>query len=221
MRFVAVALVLTALGCASEPQVTPTTRAHYTRPLVTDQLPFMYERANVRARELANDWCLRRYWPHSDEFVVCNPRPYINQSTPPMVTIVRYDATDRAQAYAVFTPVPCRMYGKCDVSMDTQNVWELDFVDHSAGLRGGLIFIGENAKHNDDALWSMQQRTVDALTVELANRFGRPVWSDPHQYGAVWQTATSDIGLFVMATGEWVVETHELRRTGPPGLAAL
>lgn len=223
MRFFAVALVLSALGCASTsgPQVTFKTRPQYTRSLVTDDLPYLAPRTIVRAHQSKNDWCLRREWPHSDEFVICDRHPYINRSTPPMVTIVRYDDTDRTTAYAVFTPVPCRMYGRCDTLMETNNLWELDFVDHSAGLRTNLVLVGESATHNDEDLWSMQQRMVDALTVELTNRFGAPVWRDPHQYGTAWQTAMSDVGLFVIDKGQWVVETHELRRSGPPGLAAL
>ena len=221
MRLAAVALVLSVLGCASDSQVTPATRPHYARPLVTDQLPFLEARAVLRAQQSQNDWCLRRTWQRSDEFVVCDPQPYLNRSTPPMVTIVRYDAADRARAFAVFTPVPCRMYGRCDTSMDATNVVEYDFVDHDHGLRGGLVFIGESADHAARALPSMQQRMIDALTVELSGRFGDPVWRDRHHYGAAWSSATEDIGLFVVGNGNWIVETHELRTTTPPGLSTF
>ncbi|HTL35616.1 MAG TPA: hypothetical protein VL326_20950 [Kofleriaceae bacterium] len=218
MRPATLALMLSAMGCA-EPQVTEANRPQYTRPLVTDQLPFFLERGVLREQQSHNDWCLRRTWPHSDEFAVCDPHPYLNRSTPPMVTIVRYNAADRAMAYAVFTPVPCRMYGRCDSRVDTDNIWERDLVDHDHGLRGGLLFIGESAQHHHEELPSMQQRMVDALTVELDKRFGAPVWRDPHQYGSAWSTATADVGLFVVGNGAWVVETHELRGNGPPGLA--
>jgi hypothetical protein len=110
------------------------------------------------------------------------------------------------------------MYGRCDSLDESTNVWERDFVDHDYGLRGGLVFVGETAEHRHQDLRSMQQRMVDALTVELSTRFGSPVWRDPYQYGSAWSTATADIGLFVVGDGEWVVETHELHRTGPPGV---
>jgi hypothetical protein len=220
MRFAAVALV-SVVGCASTPQVTAETEPQYTRPLITDQLPFRAERAAVRAQQDQNDWCLRRTWDHSDEFQICDKHPYLNRSTPPMITVVRYDSHDRATAYAVFTPVPCRMYGRCDQQLDAHNIVEWELVDHDYGLRGDLVYIGENADHRDEPLLSMQQRMVDALTVELAKRFGKPVWRDRHQYGAAWATATADIGLFVIGDGGWVVETHELHHTDPPSLVPM
>jgi hypothetical protein len=218
MRSVAALLVVSALACASEPQVTDKTRPQYQRPLVTDQLPFLAHRQWVRARLSRHDWCQRRTWPHSDEFVICDKRPYLDRSTPPMFSVVAYDSEDRTTAYAVFTPVPCRMYGRCDRLGEGANVMEYDFVDHDRGLRSGLVLVGENAEHLDQELGSMQQRMVDALTVELSTRFGSPVWRDRHHYGTAWSTENSDVGLFVVGNGEWVVETHELRRTTPPGL---
>jgi hypothetical protein len=57
------------------------------------------------------------------------------------------------------------------------------------------------------------------MAVELTTRYGPPNWEDVEHYGAVWQTATEEIGVFILDGGTWVIETHEPRIGGPPGLA--
>jgi hypothetical protein len=151
--------------------------------------------------------------------VLCDKHPYLKQSTPPMFTIVRYDALDRVMALAVFTPVPCRMYGKCDRLLQRSNIEEPDLVDHDAGLRVGLVALGQRGPTHDYDLPSMQQRMIDGLSVELQNRFGLPVWRDVHAYGTVWATRYSEIGLFVLDRGRWVVETYEFHPRRMPTLA--
>ena len=217
MRGVAVALVLSA--CASSPQVAPGKEARYTRPLVTDQYPFLLERSIVRESLANTGWCQRREWPNTDEFTKCDPRPYLNRSTPSMATFVQYDAGGRATAYAVFTPVPCRMYGRCDYTLG-RTARNRDFIDIDTGLRTHLVDVGRAASPHEEPMPSMQQRMVDALGVELKKRFGPPVWKEPREYGWVWSTATSQIGMFVVDSGAWVVETHELATQGPPGALA-
>src|SRR5262249_17531678 len=83
------------------------------RPMVGDNLPYGVERAKVREWPLAHDWCLGRRWDDTDEFIRCNPHEYLNATTPPMRSIIRYDAAGWSVAYAVFVPVPCTMYGTC------------------------------------------------------------------------------------------------------------
>jgi hypothetical protein len=212
---VRVVVLMIVAACASEPQAE-LPKQHFVRPLVTDKMPLLSDREQVRGYFGANDWCERRTWPQSEEFAICDPHPYLNRSTPPMFAIVRYDQ-NRATAFAVFTPVPCRMYGRCDALLEATNVAEYDFVDHEHGLRHGLVPIGQMAEHHDDPLPSMQQRMVDGLAQELDRRFGPRVWRDPHDYGSAWSTPTEDIGLFVVGHGRWVVETHELHATGSPG----
>src|SRR4051812_6724399 len=173
-RAAAMLFVLAACATQSQEQVTAQNRPQYRRPLVTDSVPFLAERARVRAYMSDHDWCAKRTWPHSDEFEYCDRHPYLNRSTPPADTIVAYNAADRVTTFAVFTPVPCRMYGHCDSLTEFENVRERDFVDHDHGLRADLVVVGESAKHRDEELMSMQQRMVDALTVELADRFGAP-----------------------------------------------
>src|SRR5258707_5482551 len=95
-----------------DPDAVPEVATH--RSLVTDQLPYHLERDKVRAWHDRNDWCLRRTWPLTDEFVICNHHPYMNPTTPAMYSMARYDSAGTTIAYATFTPVPCRMYGRCD-----------------------------------------------------------------------------------------------------------
>lgn len=217
MRGVAVVILLSA--CASSPQVVRSTEARYTRPLITDQYPFHLERATARAALAGTGWCQRREWPHTDEFTKCDPHPYLNQSTPSIATFVQYDAQDRATAYAVFTPVPCRMYGRCDYTLG-RTASDRDFVDHDIGLRSHLADVGRLVSPHEEPMPGMQQRMIDALGVELKKRFGLPQWKEPREYGWVWTTQTSQVGMFVVDSGAWVVETHELAVQGPPGFSA-
>ncbi|MDB4956427.1 MAG: hypothetical protein JWO36_3996 [Myxococcales bacterium] len=205
-----------AIGC----YVAPPAKLPDRRPLVTDQLPYRVERAIVRAWHLRNDWCLRRIWPSTDEFVICNHNPYLNSKTPAMYALVRYDGDARAIAYATFTPVPCRMYGRCDVITGrTVYASEHDFVDHSSGLYDHLADRGRAVEPHEQSLPSMQQMMFDALGQELRRRFGDPTWRDPRRYGMTWATTSSEIGEFVAGSGGWIVETHELRGA-PPSLTA-
>ena len=207
----AILVVAVMAGChsSSEPQMP----SEAQRPLVTDALPYQVSRADVRAWHDKNGWCLRRHWPNTDEFVVCDAiHPYMNPSTPPMYAMARYDDAGRSIAYATFTPVPCRMTGRCDrIPGRTVYSAEHDFVDHWSGLRDNLAAIGRAAPEEPVGLPSMQRRMVDLLAGELDRRYGAPSWRDPHDYGQTWETPKSDIGLFVGGNGTWIVETHEMR----------
>jgi hypothetical protein len=201
--------VMTACHSGTEPQAPSVAQ----RPLVTDALPYQVARADVRAWHEQHGWCLRRHWPSTDEFVVCDAiHPYMNLRTPPMYAMARYDNAGRSIAYATFTPVPCRMYGRCDrIPGRTVYNAEHEFVDHWSGLRDNLAEIGRAAPEEPVGLPSMQRRMVDLLTSELDRRFGAPTWRDPNDYGQTWETPTSDIGLFVGGNGTWIIETHEMR----------
>ncbi|HEV7554579.1 MAG TPA: hypothetical protein VGO00_03930 [Kofleriaceae bacterium] len=197
----------------------------FRRPLVTDQLPYQVARADVRHWHVSHGWCLRRTWPSTDEFVVCDQlHPYINSRTPPMYSMTKYDAAGVSIAYATFTPVPCRMYGRCDrIYGRTVYAAEHDFVDHQHGLYDHLADRGRAAQREDVGLPPMQNRMRNALATELDHRFGAPTWQDPGRYGTTWSTQSSEIGLFVGGRGAWVIETHELRGTteGPPGAVGV
>jgi hypothetical protein len=209
MRLAAVA-TLVALGCYVEP---PATLPDH-RSMATDDLAYLASRATVRAWHDHNNWCRRRTWAAADEFVICDPHPYLNLKTPPMYALARCDKTDRLVAIAIFTPVPCRMYGRCDrIYGRTTFGPELDFVDHKSGPYDHLADRGRNVPAHDMELPSMQHRMLDALAREPLRRFGTPTWQDPHRYGMTWSTRTSEIGLFVAGSGGWVVETHELITT--------
>ncbi|MBX3159210.1 MAG: hypothetical protein KF773_24795 [Deltaproteobacteria bacterium] len=200
------------VGCNVGPSTLPT-----QRPLVADQLPYLVDRADVQRWFLRNDWCRRRTWAQTDEFVICNPRPYLNPTTPAMYTLARYDDEGRVVAFAVFTPVPCRMYGRCDGILGrTFYAAEDEFVDRSNGLRQHLADRGRAVEPQRVGLPDMQQRMFDALTAELGHRFGRPTWQDDLRYGVTWASRTSEVGLFVAGNGGWLVETHEIRGA-PPG----
>jgi len=205
-------LLLIVVACYVAPPEKPAEH----RPLVTDQLPYLSGRDAVRAWHDHNDWCRRRTWPSTDEFVICNQHPYLNQSTPAMYTLAHYDPAGRVIAYATFTPVPCRMYGRCDrIYGRTVYASELDFVDHDSGLYDHLAERGRDVEPHETELPPMQHLMLDALAVEMNRRFGEPIWQDPRRYGMEWTTRTSDIGLFVAGSGGWVVETHELRGAAP------
>ncbi|HEX4456053.1 MAG TPA: hypothetical protein VH143_34570, partial [Kofleriaceae bacterium] len=110
-RFFLIVAMAVGAGCHANPEPA----MPITRSLVTDRLPYELSRAEVRAWHAQHGWCIRRTWPSTDEFVVCDAiHPYMNLHTPPMYAMARYDATNRSVAYATFTPVPCRMYGTCD-----------------------------------------------------------------------------------------------------------
>lgn len=187
------------------------------RTMVVDDVPYGTQRATVRAWHLAHDWCLRRTWPQSDEFVRCFRGEYLDQKTPPMYTIVRYGSSGASVAYAVFVPVPCRMEGSCD-RIDGGATWpaERPFVDPRRGLDADLSARGRAVQHPEAPLPEMQRLMFDALAPELDARCGRPTWHDG--YGATWRTRRSELGLFVGGNGAWVIETHELEGA-PPGLA--
>jgi hypothetical protein len=215
MRTFIALMFAVGIGCAPppvsapDPNAIPAAETH--RSLVTDELPYHFERANVRAWHAQHNWCLRRIWPSTDEFVICT-REYLNLHTPPMYAMASYDATGRTVAYATFTPVPCRMYGRCDAIYGrTFYAAEHEFVDHSNGLYPDLAERGRDVGASDFELPPMQLKMFDALSAELRRRFGAPEWQDPHRVGATWTTPTSQIGLFVAGRGSWVVETHELR----------
>ena len=220
MRRVIVLAAAMVIGCyvppavsQPDPDAVPEVKTH--RPLVTDELPYHLERIKVREWHLTNGWCMRRVWPQTDEFVVCR-REYLNLKTPPMYAMARYDADGGTIAYATFTPVPCRMYGRCD-SIRGRTVYasEHEFVDHSNGLYDRLAERGRAEGNSTFELPSMQLKMFDALAAELRRRFGIPLWQDPHRFGATWSTPTSQVGLFVAGSGGWVVETHELRGAAP------
>lgn len=202
-----IALVVAVVGCHAGPDPS------YARPLVTDALPYHVSRADVRSWHLDNGWCLRRIWSSTDEFVECAAvHPYINRHTPPMYSMTKYDTAQRSIAYATFTPVPCRMYGRCDQIYDrTVYASEHEFVDHFTGLYDRLADRGRAEQPETVGLPPMQQKMWSALAGELARRFGAPTWREPHDYGATWATPTSTVGLFVGGRGAWIVETHELR----------
>jgi hypothetical protein len=219
MRWIMIATL--AVACAETPPAESPREldAATQRALVTDNLPFGVDRETTRTWHDRNDWCRRRTWPTTDEFAICNRHPYMQRNTPPMYTLARFDANNHTIAYATFTPVPCRLYGRCDVIYGrTVYAAEHDFVDHEHGLRDHLVDRGRAAGSGYVDIPSMQQRMIDALGDELRRRYGQPQWQDPHGYGATWTTPTEDIGLFVAGGGGWVAETHELRGV-PPSLA--
>jgi hypothetical protein len=216
MRSLLVGLLAVA-ACTGETGVTAKNAADYERRLVTDDLPFGSDRGAVRAWFDAHDGCRRRTWEMSDEFIDCDRHPMINRRSRPSITFVRYDASGRADAFAAMVQVPCRMYGKCDRVLEVNELREPDFIDHHAGLRSDLAGIGQREPEHAYDLPSMQQRTIDALAVELSKRYGPPIWRHPHGYGEVWTTPAEQIGLFLFEGDDWVIETHEARAAAAPG----
>lgn len=215
MQRILIALIVAMAGCqeqAADPQKPAFAPG---RPLVTDALPYQVARANVRKWHLDNGWCIRRQWPATDEFVVCEAiHPYMNLHTPPMYAMAKYDAAGKSIAYATFTPVPCRMNGQCDrIFGRTVYASEHEFVDHFNGLYDHLAERGRAEQPEVVGLPPMQGRMFTALAGELDRRFGAPTWHEPHDYGETWATPTSTIGLFVGGGGGWIIETHELRTT--------
>lgn len=202
-------LLVVIAGCYAEPRPA-------RRPTVVDNVPYGSDRAAVRAWHLAHDWCLRRTWPQSDEFVRCVAGEYINPTTPPMYTVIRYGSSGASVAYAVFVPVPCTMQGRCDRIEGAALPAERPFVDPRHGLDVDLAARGRAVQHPDAPLPDMQERMFDALAPELDARCGRPTWHD--RYGATWHTRRTEVGLFVGGNGAWIIETHELEGA-PPGIA--
>jgi hypothetical protein len=203
MRFVLALVVLAACGAAQLP-------AH--RPLVVDNIPYGADRAAIRSWQLAHDWCLRRAWPTTDEFVICNQQPYVNPTTPPMFTMIRYNQAGWSIAYAVFVPVPCTLQQRCD-EVTGHSVVNPDYelIDPEAGLYVHLADRAREIERPDAPLPDMQQRLYDALRTEIASRCGAPTWAAPHGYGETWETKRTELGLFVSSNGAWIIETHEIK----------
>jgi len=232
-RSISILISIAMAGCFVEstppqaPRPEDAGDSTFRRPLVTDHLPFQAARQTVRTWHAQHGWCLRRVWPSTDEFVVCDQvHPYLDLRTPPMYSMAKYDPASLSIAYATFTPVPCRMYGRCDkIYGRTVYQAEHDFVDHQHGLYDQLAERGQASSSDDQpiGLPSMQRRMHDALAVELRQRYGAPSWQDPHRYGEIWDMPGNTVGLFVGGRGAWVIETHEMTRLpeGPPGAISM
>lgn len=210
------AALAVTVGCA-------TTQDSVRRVLVTDVIHPGAERPQVRAWHLDHDWCERRIWDSTDEYQVCDPRPYLNPSTRAMYSLFRY-RDGRLSAIALFVPVPCRMTGFCDhLLARTTNQRDQPIIDFKAGLVDDLARVGrEGAPETDDRL-TMQRRLFDALAVELEARHGQPQSTNRSRTAAVWRTPQGEtIGLFLSPSGRWIIETHELpaaavAAASPPG----
>jgi hypothetical protein len=182
------------------------------RPLVVDNVPYGADRAAVRAWHLARDWCLRREWPTTDEFVRCDPHPYINPTTPSLFSMIRYDDRGWSVSYAVFTPVPCTMQGRCDEVVGHTFVnADREFIEPEVGLRVDLAERGRAIKRGPYLLPDMQDRMFSALREEIAGRKVVKTWGDPRGFGETWESHNTVVGLFVSSNGAWIVETHEVK----------
>ena len=213
MRHVVGVLVLvSALGCGG-------TSRSVRRSLVTDNIRPGAERSKVRAWHLAHDWCQRRTWSSTDEYQVCDPHPYLDRSTPAMHALFGY-AGGRARSMALFIPVPCRMYGRCDrVRPKKASSRDLPFVELETGLVADLAGRGQRSAPTG-YLPSMQRRMLDGLAEELEARYGEPIATNRKGTARIWRTPRHEIvGLFLSPNGTWVVETHEFA-TAPEGSVA-
>jgi hypothetical protein len=182
------------------------------RPMVVDNVPYGIDRWVVRAWHFAHDWCLRREWPTTDEFVRCEAHPYINPTTPSMFSLIRYDDSGWSVAYAVFTPVPCTMEGRCDQVVGRTRVnADREFVEPGVGLYLDLAERGRALQRANTSVPDMQGRLYSALRSEIASRRVVHTWSDEHGFGETWETRNTELGLFVASNGAWVVETHEVK----------
>lgn len=207
MRRVLIAALISALGCGGG--------AHsLRRTLVTDDVPAGAERARVRAWLLDHDWCQARSWESTDEYRSCERSPYLNPSTRSMYSLFRYEG-GRVASIAIFVPVPCRMYGRCDRLFPHPGVRrDQPFVDPRKGLVDDLVGEGRKATPTPDPVPSMQRRLIDGLAVELEARYGAPESKNEVATAIVWRTSSGEeIGLFLAPNGQWVVETHEFPPT--------
>ena len=193
------------VGCATLPD---------HRPLVVDNVPYGADRAAVRAWHVAHGWCFGHAFPTTDVFSHCEAHPYLNATTPGMLSMVRYDDRGWSMSYAVFTPVPCTMQGRCDelLSHPAANP-DTEFVD-GEGLVRDLADRGRWLERGDTVLPDMPSRMYDALRTEIAGRHKlHRTWADPHGFGETWETPVTEVGLFVSSNGAWIIETHEIKPT--------
>jgi hypothetical protein len=182
------------------------------RPMVVDNVPYGIDRWVVRAWHFAHGWCMAREWPTTDEFVQCDPHPYINPTTPTMFSMIRYDDQGWSTSYAVFTPVPCTMQGRCDkvVGHSYLNP-DHEFVEPGVGLTLDPAERGRAIERPDTSMPDMQERLYSALRKELANRRVVHTWADARGFGDTWESPNTIVGLFVSSNGAWIVETHEIK----------
>jgi hypothetical protein len=194
-------VLLTLAACASSNSVR--------RALVTDNLHPGEERATVAAWHDAHQWCRGVSLDTVDEFLACHVA-MMEPHTPAVESLVEYK-DGRVDALAVLVPVPCRVTGFCDHVHPTQHLDPL--------YRPGGWLIREIASvglHLDppDEIPSMQQRTLDAMEVELDHRYGAPVFANAKRSAMTWSAPDGEhIALFLDGNGGWVVETHLF---GPP-----
>ena len=182
------------------------------RPLVVDNVPYGADRGAVRAWHFAHDWCLRRAWPTTDEFVRCNPRPYVNPTTPSMFTMIRYDDRGWSTSYAVFVPVPCTMQQRCDeVVGHTRVNPDYELVEPGVGLYLDATERGRWIERAATVVPEMQARMYSALRREIESRRVVRTWADAFGFGETWETRNTELGLFVSSNGAWIIETHEIK----------
>ena len=182
------------------------------RPMVVDNVPYGIDRWVVRAWHFAHGWCMAREWPTTDEFVRCDVHPYINPTTPTMFSMIRYDDQGWSTSYAVFTPVPCTMQGRCDevVGHSYLNP-DREFIEPGVGLTLDPTERGRAIERPDTAMPDMQERLYSALRTEIAGRRVVQTWVDTHGFGETWESPNTEVGLFVSSNGAWIVETHEIK----------
>lgn len=196
-------LLVVLAACAQLP-------AH--RPLVVDNVPYGADRAAVRAWHVEHGWCFAFAFPTTDVFSHCEPHPYLNESTPGMLSMIRYDDRGWSTAYAVYTPVPCTMQGRCDQLLLPSGLNpDAEFVNPD-GLMPDLADRGRGLERHDTVLPDMPSRMYDALRTEIAGRYKlHRTWADPNGFGETWETPVTDVGLFVSSNGAWIIETHEIK----------
>jgi hypothetical protein len=121
-------------------------------------------------------------------------------------------------ASAVYAPVPCT-HRDCRWPIGvTTSLQDPPFVMFDAGLVDQPTEVGQQAALQI-IMPGDQARTMAALQRELVARYGAPDWTSADGTAMTWHTRGDTIGLFLSGDGLWSVETHELPRSGPPGLA--
>ncbi|HVV81571.1 MAG TPA: hypothetical protein VHE35_00785 [Kofleriaceae bacterium] len=204
-----IAAALLAAGCA--PLETTGQRG-----LVTDQTPLGTTREEVRSWHLAHDWCAARTWEQSDEYITCSPQVYEGHDDRHIHAFFRYDG-DTMVSSAVYVPISCTRpdcHWPLGVSTSLE---EPPYVEFKHGLIARPTEAGR-ATALGITMPADQQRNMDALRIELADRYGQPDWTSPAGTGMTWHTPNEDIGLFLSADGLWTIETHELPQ-GAPGVS--
>lgn len=173
------------------------------RLLLTDAVQFGSSPIAVEAWHLAHQWCKGRSTGTTDRYFVCKTRH--PRGVRPRA-LFRF--TDHGlEIMAVYVPVDC--------GRDCHNAYDDDdpFTDDD-GLAVDPIAVGRSITP-PNYVDKPQRRTLDDMMHELVERYGAPMWQNAERTAMTWARENEEVGLFLWAETNWVIEVHVAASPAP------